>query len=420
MQNFRLRELIACSGVSYSLERTEYGSYRVKISANATKAVAELRKPLEQLMNGKVVTHANLSPTIVQLLFTRDGIMLMKSLQLETGTYILFDKQNLNVRVFGPEDRVALAEQKLVRSLLALHEDKQLEICLRNRALPPDLMKKVVEKFGPDLSGIKEKVPEAEFTLDARRHVICVRGNKELKQRAEELIYKFAHSCNVNGPVSNPGGEVPTCSICLCEVEDSYQLAACGHEFCRSCLIDQLEATINSRDGFPIGCAREGCGEQIWLMDLRFLLPNEKLEELFRASLGAFVESSGGKYRFCPSPDCPSVYRVADLGEAGWPFACGACYVETCTRCHTEYHPYVSCKRYKELKEDPDLSLTEWRQGKDHVKNCPVCGYTIEKVDGCNHIECRCGRHICWMCLECFCTSDDCYAHLRSVHLGIT
>ncbi|KAL6957544.1 RNA helicase [Sarracenia purpurea var. burkii] len=66
---------------------------------------------------------------------------------------------------------------------------------------------------GHHLSGIKEKVPEAEFTLDARRHVICVRGNKELKQRAEELTCEFAHSCNVNGPVSNPGGEVSTCSI---------------------------------------------------------------------------------------------------------------------------------------------------------------------------------------------------------------
>ncbi|KAL6963716.1 RNA helicase [Sarracenia purpurea var. burkii] len=84
----------------------------------------------------------------------------------------------------------------------------KLEICLRNRALPSGLMKRVVNKFGPDLSGIKEKVPEAEFTVDARRHVIYVRGNKVLKQRAEELIYEFAHSCNVNGPVSNPGGEV--------------------------------------------------------------------------------------------------------------------------------------------------------------------------------------------------------------------
>lgn len=407
------------SGVSYNLERTEYGSYRVKISANATKAVAELRKPLEQLMKGKLVTHDSLTPTILQLLFSREGIMLMKSLQQETRTYIFFDRQNLNVRVFGSEDKVALAEKKLVQSLLTLREDKPLEICLRNRVLPHDLMKKVVEKFGPDIRGLKEKVPEAELTLDAKHHVICVRGSKEVKQAAEKVIYEFACSLNVNDLVEHPGGEASTCPICLCEVEDSYQLAACGHEFCQSCLVEQLESAIKSRDGFPLDCAREMCGEHILLMDLRALLSCEKLEELFRASLGAFVASSGGKYKFCPSPDCPSVYRVAEPGTTCWPFACGACYAETCTGCHLEYHPFMSCERYKEFKEDPDSSLKEWCQGKEHVKSCPVCGYMIEKVDGCNHIECRCGKHICWVCLECFCNSDDCYVHLRSIHHAI-
>ncbi|KAL7199779.1 hypothetical protein ACSBR2_021975 [Camellia fascicularis] len=406
-------------GVSYNLERTEYGSYRVKISANATKAVAELRKPLEQLMKGKLVTHDSLTPTILQLLFSREGIMLMKSVQQETGTYIFFDRQNLNVRVFGSEEKVALAEKKLVQSLLTLREDKPLEICLRNRVLPHDLMKKVVEKFGPDIRGLKEKVPEAELTLDVKHHAICVRGSKEVKQAAEKVIYEFACSLNVNDLEEHPGGEAFTCPICLCEVEDSYQLAACGYEFCQSCLVEQLESAIKSRDGFPLGCAREMCGEHILLMDLRSLLSCEKLEELFRASLGAFVASNGGKYKFCPSPDCPSVYRVAEPGTTCWPFACGACYVETCTGCHLEYHPFMSCERYKEFKEDLDSSLKEWCQGKEHVKSCPVCGYMIKKVDGCNHIECRCGKHICWVCLECFCNSDDCYVHSRSIHHAI-
>ncbi|KAA8545630.1 hypothetical protein F0562_020414 [Nyssa sinensis] len=403
-------------GVSYNLERIENGSYRVKISANATKRVAELMKPLEKLLKGKLVNNTTLTPVVLHLLFSRDGIVLMKSVQQETGTYILFEKQNLNVRVFGMEDRVALAEQKLVQSLLALHEKRQMEICLRGRVLPHDLMKKVVEKFGPDLHGLREEVPEAEFTLDTKRHVISIHGKKELKQRVEEIIHDFAWSLNVNGLVQHPESEVTTCSICLCEVEDSYRLEACGHEFCQSCLVEQLESAMKSRDGFPICCTREGCGAHILLTDLKSLLPCEKLEEIFRASLGAFVASSGGKYRFCPSPDCPSVYRVAEHGTSGAPFACGACYVETCTGCHLEYHPYVSCERYKELKEDPDLSLKEWCRGKDNVKGCSVCGYIIEKVDGCDHIECRCGRHICWVCLESFSSDVDCYAHLRSLH----
>ncbi|XP_065870868.1 ATP-dependent RNA helicase DEAH11, chloroplastic-like isoform X1 [Euphorbia lathyris] len=406
-------------GVYCILKRNWNGSYRVKISANATRTVAELRRPLEQLMNGKMLDHVSLTPAILQLLYSRDGKSIMKSLHQQLGTYILFDRHNICVRIYGPENKVALAEKKLVESLLALNGNKHVDIPLRGRVLPHDLMKRVVEKFGPDLHLLKVKFPEATLTLNTRIHAISFNGKEDLRLRVEELIHDFARSLTVGITDQKPDDRSTACPICLCEVEDCYQLEACAHKFCRSCLIDQLESAMRGHDGFPIRCAHEGCGMNIWLTDLRALLSFEKLEELFRASLGAFVASSVGRYRFCPSPDCPSVYRVAEPDMVRGPFVCGACYGETCTRCHLEYHPYVSCERYKEFKEDPDLSLKEWRKGKEHVKGCPVCGYTIEKIEGCNHIECRCGRHICWVCLESFSCSDDCYGHLRAIHQAI-
>lgn len=403
-------------GAECSLVKNENGSYRVMISANATKTVAELRRPLEQLMRGKTIDHASLTPTILQLLFSRDGITLMKSLQRETGTYILFDRHSLSVRIFGSLKRIDMAQQKLVQSLLTLNESKQLQIHLRGVSMPPNLMKEVVKNFGPELQGLKEKFPGAEFTLNSRRHVISISGSIELKQKVEDIIYEIAQ---MSGPSAQRVDNEAGCPICLCEVEDGYRLEGCLHQFCRLCLIEQCESAIKSRDSFPMHCMHEGCGAIILLTDLRSLLSSEKLDELFRASLGSFVASSGGNFRFCPSPDCPSVYQVAEPCTSGKPFVCGACYVETCTRCHLEYHPFLSCEKYMEFKEDPDSSLKEWCKGKEHVKNCPVCGYTIEKIDGCNHIECRCGRHICWVCLEFFGGSDDCYGHLRSVHQAI-
>ncbi|KAF5458208.1 hypothetical protein F2P56_022257 [Juglans regia] len=403
-------------GAECTLDKTANGSYRVKISANATKIVAEVRRPVEELMRGKTIDDASLTPTIIQHLFSRDGICLKKSVQQETGTFILLDRHSLHVRVFGSPDKVALAQKKLVESLLTLHESKQLEIHLRGRDLPPNLMKEVVSKFGPDLHGLKEKVSGAEFALNTRRHVISVHGNKELKQKVEEVIYEIAQM--KYGSTERFDNET-TCPICLCEVEDGYRLEGCGHLFCRLCLVEQCESASKNQDSFPIRCAHGGCRSPILLMDFRSLLLCEKLEDLFRASVGSFVALSGGTYRFCPSPDCPSVYRVAEPGTAGEPFFCGACYAETCTRCHLEYHPYLSCERYQEFKEDPDSSLKEWCRDKENVKSCPVCGYTIEKFEGCNHVECRCGRHICWACLEFFETSDDCYNHLRNVHMAI-
>ncbi|MCD9559896.1 hypothetical protein HAX54_018224 [Datura stramonium] len=414
-----LDTLLAClhrrKGVECNLVRNENGSYRVKISASATRIVAELRRPLEQLMKGKIVDHVGLSPTVVQLLFSREGTNIMKMVQQETGAYILFDRHSLSVRIFGTSEKIDMAERRFVNSLLALHESKQLEVHLRGGLLPLDLMKRVVQRFGPDLSGLKLKVPDAEFSLNTKRHCISIKGSKDMKQKVEEIISEIAQS----GLPSRMMDDEADCPICLCDLEDAYRLEGCTHSFCRSCLLDQCESAIRSREGFPLCCTHKGCGAHILVSDLRSLLSSDKLEELFRASLGAFVAASGGRYRFCPSPDCPSVYHVAESGKVGAPFVCGACYVETCTSCHLEYHPYISCEKYQEFKDDPDISLKEWAMGKENVKKCPVCRFTIEKVDGCNHIECRCGQHICWVCLVFFTSSDDCYNHLRSIHQAI-
>ncbi|KAH0996124.1 hypothetical protein GBA52_019988 [Prunus armeniaca] len=411
-----LSSFFQLNGVEWSLDRNANGSYRVKISANATKTVADLRRRVEELVKGKTIDHASLTPTILQLLFSRDGTALMHSLQRETGTYILFDRRNVSVQVFGSSDQVGVVQQKLVDSLLTLHENKLIEIRLQGSALPPELMKEVVNRFGADLHGLKEKVPGADFSLNVRRQVISIHGNKDLKQKVEDNIYEIAQ---MTGSSTERFNSEADCPICLCEIEDEYRLAVCGHLFCRLCLVEQCESAIKNQDSFPMCCAHEGCRSLIVFSDLRYLLSSEKLEELFRASLGSFIASSGGIYRFCPSPDCSSVYQVAAPGTDGEPFVCGACYAETCTRCHLEYHPYLSCEQYREFKEDPDSSLKEWCKGKEHVKSCPVCRYTIEKIDGCNHIECRCGKHICWVCLASYGTSNECYDHLRSVHMAI-
>ncbi|ONK61612.1 uncharacterized protein A4U43_C08F31770 [Asparagus officinalis] len=414
--NTLLKNFKRITGVICTVEKTPTNTYRVKISANATKTVADMRKPLEQLTRGKIVTHPGLTPTVLLFLVTREGIELLRSIERDTSTYILYDRQNLNVRIFGSPSSITNAEGTLVKSLLAHHENKPLEIRLRGHNLPTNLMKNIVQRFGADLMRLKEKAPGVELSLNTRRHILYVRGSKELKQRIEEIVSEVAPSLGVSSPpdalLSSLSSE---CPICLCEIDEPYKLESCGHAFCHSCLVDQCESLARSREGFPLRCTKANCNEPFLLVDLKSLLPTNKLEDLFRASLGAFVASSNGRYRFCPSPDCPSIYQVADEDEQPDAlFVCGACSAETCTRCHLEYHPFISCERYKEFKDEPDKSLMEWRKGKMHVRDCPACGHTIEKVEGCNHIECRCGKHICWVCLGGFNTSDDCYSHLRA------
>ncbi|KAE8700079.1 Helicase domain-containing protein [Hibiscus syriacus] len=387
--NSLLESFSHVKGADCFLEENENGSCRIRISANATKTVAELRRSVEELMNGSTVKHASLTPSILQHLFSRDGINLMRSLQRETRTYIFFDRHSLNVRIFGSSYDASVAQQKLIQSLLSYHESKQLEVRLRGRGLPPDMMKEVVKKFGPDLHGLKEKIPGAEFTLNTRHHIISIRGDKEMKQKVEEIVLEIAKAGRDLAEISD---SKVTCPICLCEVEDGYRLEGCSHLFCHLCLVEQCESAIRNSGSFPVCCARQYCKAPILLTDLKSLLSTEKLEELFRASLGALLHPVGVPFGFALLLIAPLfiVLLIATL------------------------------PKYREFKEDPDSSLKEWCKGKDQVKTCPVCGYTIEKTDGCNHVECKCGRHVCWVCLEFFSSSDNCYSHLRAVHMTIT
>ncbi|PHT35582.1 hypothetical protein CQW23_23282 [Capsicum baccatum] len=138
--------------VNCKLERNDNGSYIVRISATSTLVVAELRRPLELLVRGKIVQKVDITLTIVQLLFTREGIKIMSIVHRETGSYIHLDKHSLHVRIFGSSDNVYRAEQRFIDSLLALLESKQLEVHLRRGLMPPNLMKRAVTTFGIDLS----------------------------------------------------------------------------------------------------------------------------------------------------------------------------------------------------------------------------------------------------------------------------
>lgn len=44
-------------------------------------------------------------------------------------------------------------------------------------------------------------------------------------------------------------------------------------------------------------------------------------------------------------------------------------------------------------------------------KHCPHCTRRVEKVDGCNHIRCRCGTSFCYTCGAALTTGYVCRAH---------
>ena len=49
------------------------------------------------------------------------------------------------------------------------------------------------------------------------------------------------------------------------------------------------------------------------------------------------------------------------------------------------------------------------------VTACPKCGILVEKISGCNHIECPCGQHFCHVCGKGE-SEEGIYEHMNEEH----
>ncbi len=139
-------------------------------------------------------------------------------------------------------------------------------------------------------------------------------------------------------------------------------------------------------------------------------------EELLQASFEMYIRTHPKDFQYCPTPDCPQVYRIRANGET---FLCSTCLTAVCTTCNVVSHDGMTCEEYKDLTSEGTRAFQKWKEEND-VRDCPNCKVPIQKSFGCNHMECKqCNAHICWFCMMTFRWSEECYAHMGEAHGNI-
>ena len=73
---------------------------------------------------------------------------------------------------------------------------------------------------------------------------------------------------------------------------------------------------------------------------------------------------------------------------------CPLCSTKVCFRCKDAYHKGITCEqRLDKMFKQSKFAL------KKNVSFCPMCKTTIEKNQGCNHMQCYfCHYEFCWVC----------------------
>lgn len=142
----------------------------------------------------------------------------------------------------------------------------------------------------------------------------------------------------------------------------------CGHQWCRTCLVNRYESAANSTHLFPAQC----CNVPI-LPDNHAPINPETWARYFEKK--EEVETPNPTY--CSKRECSRFISLQNINEGQARCICGHI---TCADCKAEWH---TGKCVVDASTEHFLNLAR----REHWQRCVQCRAMIERIDGCNEIS---------------------------------
>ncbi|KAF9446570.1 hypothetical protein P691DRAFT_783509 [Macrolepiota fuliginosa MF-IS2] len=368
----------------------------VRLSADEQKELAHLKNQFEKILKGEVVRRDG--KAVWDSYFARrEGSGFLDDLRVKNpAVYFENDVERTLIRVHA----FSVDRTRFVNAIVA----KVKEIRAQNIShipLPGRLLGAVIAN--EDIKCLRRKHGIDNANIDIFKRVLYVRGDFHLFRTFKNAVERIAQ-----GVPSATNHDGPLCPICFDKPSSPISLQ-CGHVWCRSCITHYFHATTDQKT-FPLKClGNEGrCGTKIPIGVAKSVLSGDELRAIINAAFLAHIQARPKEYHFCPTPDCPQIYRTTPEKAT---LQCPACLASICTRCHAEAHDGFQC-----ADQVQDEVFKRWIK-ENNVKHCPTCNVLIERAEGCNHMMCtQCQTHICWQCLKTFPGGEGIYGHMREVH----
>lgn len=377
--------------------------YRVlKIEGQIANDVAAAKAVMDEILDGVIASLDGLPLWTQSLSNNGTAFQKLKKIRDELGIIVARNKKKSVLKVFGSSEKCAAANVAIA-AMMESECSSALEIALTS------------EEFQWACNGgfrmIVDSVCEniATFDIISSPKRILIGGSTKDHDTALRLV----KSRTIETIVREVDAE--ECSVCWTPAENAV-FTKCGHVYCMDCFERLCNAANSTGKDFSTVCHGDlgKCGVTFSLEELQEQLSSNSFEEVLEASFASHVQRNPAIYSYCPKPDCGMIYRITDTARLS---TCSKCLTVTCTSCRVS-HEGETCAEHKD-KLSGGFEATIKLKKELGIKDCPQCGIGLEKTEGCNHMTCSCGAHVCWVCLDVFRTSGPCYDHIAKEHGGI-
>ena len=200
-------------------------------------------------------------------------------------------------------------------------------------------------------------------------------------------------------------GTTTKCSACL-EISNPLVTIPCGCCYCTTCFNDFFESGLANRGSFPPKC----CGHKIGLLgavrkhlDPRVLKRYEDVEEEFSCK----------NPTYCANGTCGVFLHGAVVFRDFK--GCQKCLQQTCIKCKNTRRAHQTDSATNdgsgacpvtEIPSEISVMIEE-----EEWSRCPSCHHVVEKIEGCDYMNCVCGAEFCYRCGTAFedefCVCED-------------
>ncbi|KAH6874330.1 hypothetical protein BKA70DRAFT_1350485 [Coprinopsis sp. MPI-PUGE-AT-0042] len=378
-------------------ESKSNGRIYIKVLGSNQQEVGALKVRVENLVVGERLASDHWHSSFLGAA----GTTLLRRIKDTTGAYATVDRKVQALRLFGTGPSKFAAKEVIQEEVERLNF-LEWSIPLQRQALAFFVrsgMKTLQDALGEE---------NVTLNLSSQPATIKIKGGDDARHHLRKLMDEAAELMRSGLAVSQRTSGGDTCPICYDEVSSPDTLS-CGHSYCEGCLRHYLTSAADSKT-FPLVCMGEEatCGQPVAIPIIQRYLTVSRVNRLIDAAFLAYLEQNPRTFKYCPTPDCSQIYRCDNTKDS---HQCPSCFFKICGRCDEEAHEGMRCEeaRIQRNPAEQERLNDEWAQ--------QITRRNVQR-EGCNHITCRCGAHICWRCLGVF-TPQTIYNHMHTAHGGI-